>query len=153
MRTSSPWNILAANSSRSSSAAHKLSLIAVSTLFRSPRQLCLRQMLTSRFWRVDAVVFAERTICREGVTQGLQATDSERIPLLVRTQESPQGFRSRRGAGPCVPSIRRGFLLQRILCSGLPNRMPGILTLPCSLKPLKTNQRVNGLSFVMFIRR
>ena len=37
---------------------------------RPSQQLCLRQMPTSRFWRIDAVVSLNRKICREGVTQG-----------------------------------------------------------------------------------
>jgi hypothetical protein len=62
----------------------------------APRQqLCLRQMLSSRFWRVDAVVFAESQNMRErgnlGVTNGIVNGHSPRtdagitstLPLAV----------------------------------------------------------------------
>jgi hypothetical protein len=69
-------------------------------------QLCLRQMPTSRFWRIDAVVFPESQNMPGGGNSGVT---SDRIvsghgPRTTKVTSSPMtAERSRHGATPASP--------------------------------------------------
>ena len=70
-----------------------------------PKQPCLRQMPTSRFWCIDAVVFAESRDMPRGGNSGVTSDLADMV--LAPTQASPQGFRS-----PIRPSVASQYKMQ-----------------------------------------